>query len=122
LECRHTVVKIGNLKIENGIFKNDKQVNREPYSYFDGQNILFSEINGEITDARFVGDSIFSKLKLSAKERSGFELKNLTADLKMTPKEMAFSTLTLLPIKALSVIHSRWDLMISVTWMILFTR
>ena len=88
-----TIIKIGNLKIENGVFKTDRQNNRLQYSYFDGQNIFFSEINGEITDARFIGDSIFSKLKLSAKEKSGFELKKLTADLKLTPKEMAFSNL-----------------------------
>ncbi|MBK5270953.1 MAG: hypothetical protein JJE22_08070 [Bacteroidia bacterium] len=88
-----TVIKIGTLKIENGTFKNDKLTDRNPYSYFDGQHILFSEINGEISNARFIGDSIFSKLKLSAKERSGLELKNLTADLKLSPKEMAFSNL-----------------------------
>jgi TamB, inner membrane protein subunit of TAM complex len=89
----HTIVKIGNLKVENGIFKTDQQVNRTPYSWFDGQNIFISGINGEISDARFIGDSVFSKLKLSAKERSGLELKNLTADLKVTPKEMTFSNL-----------------------------
>ncbi|HKB44195.1 MAG TPA: hypothetical protein VKC90_07390, partial [Chitinophagaceae bacterium] len=90
-----TIIKIGNLNIKNGIFKTDQQVNRMPYPWFDGQNIFFSEINGEITDARFIGDSVFSKLKLSAKERSGLELKNLTADLKLTPKEMAFSNLNI---------------------------
>lgn len=88
-----TIVKIANLKIENGTFRNDKQVERAPFNYFDGQNILFSNINAELSDARFVGDSIFSKLKMSAKERSGFELKNLTADLKWTPREMEFSNL-----------------------------
>lgn len=89
----NTILKIGNLKIENGIFKNERKTDREPYSHFDGQNILFTNINGEISNAKFIGDSIFSKLQLSAKERSGFELKNLSADLKFTPKEMAFSNL-----------------------------
>ena len=35
------------------------------------------------------------KLKLTAKERSGLELKNLTADVKMTPQGMAFSNMEL---------------------------
>jgi len=88
-------LKIGNLKIVNGTFKTDRQNNRQPYPYFDGQNILFTDINGEISNASFIGDTIYSKLKLSAKERSGLELKNLTADIKLMPKGMAFSNLDL---------------------------
>ncbi len=87
--------KIGDLKIINGTFKSDKQLTRAPFPYFDGQNILFTEINGELSNSSFIGDTVFSKLKLTAKERSGLELKNLAADLKMTPQGMAFSNMDL---------------------------
>lgn len=90
-----TVFKIGDLKIINGTFSTHKQMNREPFSYFDGKHILFTAINAELSGASFVGDTIFSKLKLSAKERSGLEVKNLSADMKMTPQGMAFQNLDL---------------------------
>ena len=90
-----TIFKIANLKIINGTFKTDKQNNRQPLAGFDGQHILFTEINGELSNAGFIGDTVFSKLKLTAKERSGLELKNLSADVKMTPQGMAFSNMDL---------------------------
>ena len=91
----HMSIKIGNLKIENGNFKSDKQTEREPYPYFDGQHIFFTDINGEISNASFLGDTIFSKLSLTAKERSGLEIKKLTANLKLMPKGMSFENLDL---------------------------
>ena len=90
-----TTFKIGELKIVNGSFKSDNGNDRAPYQYFDGEHIAFTEINGDINKASFVGDTIYSKLKLSAKERSGFQLKNLSADLKLTPQGMAFSNMEL---------------------------
>jgi len=91
----NTIVRIGNLKISNGIFKADKQ-GREPLAYFDGKHILFSGINGEWAQASFTGDTILAKVKLAAKERSGFEVKNMTADVKMTPQGMAFSNMEII--------------------------
>ena len=90
-----TIFKIADLKIINGTFKTDKQSSRQPLPYFDGQNILFTEINGELSNAGFAGDTVYSKLKLTAKERSGLELKNMTADMKMTPQGMSFSNMDL---------------------------
>jgi hypothetical protein len=91
----NTVFKIGYLKIENGTFSTDKLTNRPAFSYFDGKHILFTEINTELSNAKFSGDTIFSKLTLSARERSGLEVKHLNADLKMTPQGMAFYNLDL---------------------------
>ena len=90
-----TLFKIGDLKIINGTFKTDNQSSRQPFAHFDGQNILFTEINGEFSNSSFIGDTVFSKLKLRAKERSGLELKNLAADVKMTPQGMSFSNMDL---------------------------
>ncbi len=91
----NTVFKIGDLKIINGTFRTDKETDRAPYAYFDGQHILFTEINGEFKSSNFIGDTIFSKLKLTAKERSGLELKNLTADVTLTPQGMVFDKMEL---------------------------
>ncbi len=90
-----TTVKIGDLTIINGTFKDDKQTDRPAFSYFDGKHVLFTEINGKLSNAVFSGDTVFSKLQLTAKERSGVEIKKLAADLKMTPQEMAFNNLEL---------------------------
>lgn len=92
------VFKVGDLKIVNGTFSTDNQVTLVPgevyrprEGYFDGQHLLITEINGDWSQASFEGDTVFSKMKLAAKERSGFELKSMVADLKMTPQGMAFS-------------------------------
>ena len=91
----NTVFKIGNLKIVNGTFKTDKQTGRQPLAWFDGKHILFTEINADLSNSSFTGDTVFSKLKLTAKERSGLEVKNMSADVKMTPQGMAFSNMNL---------------------------
>ena len=90
-----TIFKIANLKIINGTFKTDQQTDHIQNTGFDGQHVFFTEINGDLSNASFTGDTVFSKIKLTAKERSGLELKNLTADLKITPQAMAFSNMEL---------------------------
>ncbi len=90
-----TVFKIGDLKIINGTFSTDKEMSRQPFTYFDGKHILFTAINAELSGSSFIGDTIFSNLKLTAKERSGLEVKNLSANVKMTPQGMAFYNMDL---------------------------
>lgn len=90
-----TVVKVGNLKIINGTFKADKATDHPLFTHFDGKHILFTNINADFLSAAFVGDTVYSKLTLNAKERSGLEVKELTADIKMTPQGMAFSNMNL---------------------------
>lgn len=89
-----TILKVGSLKIINGTFKTDKG-NTPALAHFDGQHILFTEINGDFNNSSFIGDTVFAKLKLSAKERSGFEVKNLSADVRMTPQGMFFNNMDL---------------------------
>jgi len=91
-----TVVKVGNLKIVNGTFKADKATDRPVFAHFDGKHILFTDINADFQSAAFVGDTVYSNLTLTAKERSGLEVKELTAAVKMTPQGMAFSNMNLM--------------------------
>ncbi len=88
-------LRISNLKIVNGSFKNDKETSRAPLAHFDGQHLHFTNINADMTNAGFIGDTIYSRLKLTAKERSGLELKELTADVKFKPDGMEFTNLDL---------------------------
>jgi hypothetical protein len=90
-----TVFKIGDLKIINGSFSSDRKTDREAYANFDGQHIRFTEINANLNNSSFTGDTVFARLQLSAKERSGLKVKNLSADMKMTPQGMAFNNLDL---------------------------
>lgn len=88
-------LKIANLEINNGTFINDKETERGVYRYFDGAHMVITKLNGKIKDLAFIGDTILGKLDLSAKERSGFELKKLKADFKFTTSEMEFANLDL---------------------------
>ena len=87
------VVQLDKLEIKNGLFRTDKQSDHPVLASFDGDHVEFNTINGTFTNLRWDKDTITSHVDLKTKERSGFLVKNLTADMKMTPQEMAFSNL-----------------------------
>ncbi|MGK2862584.1 MAG: translocation/assembly module TamB domain-containing protein [Chitinophagaceae bacterium] len=87
------IVVIDKLDIKNGTFRNDAYTFTPSTTSFDGQHIHFKKINGSFTDVLWKRDTVTTHLQLATKERSGFEVKNLEADVKLTPKEMAFSNL-----------------------------
>lgn len=87
------VMHLDKLKIDNGIFKNDKQSPKPLLTGFDGRHIEFAGINGEFNNVQWINDSITAQLELSTKERSGLEVKKFLADARFTPKEMAFDKL-----------------------------
>lgn len=89
------VMHIAKLNITNGTFKDDKLDSLPVLSYFDGRHIDFNHINGEFTDIHWDQDTIRTNLKLKAKERSGFEVKNMLAEVKVTPREMVFDHLNI---------------------------
>lgn len=87
------IVEVDKLNIINGTFKTDRKTDRAPYPYFDGQHVEFGQINSSFTNLRWEKDTITANLDLKTKERSGFEVKQMVAQLKMTPQEMAFDKL-----------------------------
>lgn len=91
-----TIFKIGDFKIINGRFSTDRKTERPPLAYFDGLHILFTDINANLNNSTVTGDTVFARLQLSARERSGLQVKKLSADMKMTPQGMAFNNLDLL--------------------------
>lgn len=89
------VVQAGKLEITNGTFKTDRYSTTPALATFDGNHIAFTQINTNFTDLRWQQDTITARLALQTKERSGFEVKDMKANLKLTPQEMTFSDLLL---------------------------
>ena len=73
----------GKMWVENGF--------NQPSPYFDGEHIRMKEINANIRRASFVEDTIRASVSLSVKERSGFEIKKLSTQFRMTPEIMEFN-------------------------------
>ncbi len=63
---------------------------------FAPNHIRFQQINLQLTNTTLVKDSILGDLTFSTRERSGFEVKKLSARFKMSPVEMEFSHMDLL--------------------------
>jgi hypothetical protein len=81
------------VNISKGIFRSDNPTNREPYATFDGAHILFGDISGSFTNCRLVNDTLTAIVSLKTKERCGFEVDRLAAEMKMHPEAMVFSRL-----------------------------
>ncbi len=86
-------MKADNVSIVNGAFKDEKKSDRAAYYYFDAQHIQFTKINAAFKNVAWLKDTISGLANLSAKERSGFEIKSLKANMKWQPRGMEFSNL-----------------------------
>jgi len=86
------------LAIRNGLFGVENPEDSTPVEegYFAPHHIRFANINLTLSNTSLVKDSIIGDLTLSTKERSGFEVKKLTARFKMSPVEMEFSQMDLI--------------------------
>jgi hypothetical protein len=67
----------------------------KPSDIFDGEHIRLSKLNGSISNFHFIKDTIKASIVLSAKDRSGFELKKLKTQFRFTPQIMELSALDL---------------------------
>ncbi len=88
-------LKIAKLELNNGTFVNDQKTERATYNHFDGAHMIISKINGTIANFSYIKDTIRGKFDISAKERSGFELKKLKADFTFNKEQMEFANLDL---------------------------
>lgn len=66
-----------------------------PVPYFDEEHIRIQDLNATINNANFVADTIKANVQLSLKERSGFVIKKLATQFRMTPQIMEFAALSL---------------------------
>jgi hypothetical protein len=67
----------------------------QPVSHFDSEHIRMQNLNASIDNANFIADTIKATVKLSLQERSGFVIKKLATQFRMTPQIMEFAALTL---------------------------
>lgn len=81
--------------LTNGAFKDFKADGLQPSKYFDGTHILFYAVNGNFKNVVLRQDTVTAQLALSTKERSGFEVKKLTASIKFFPEAMEFHKMDL---------------------------
>jgi hypothetical protein len=88
-------LSVTRVTIKNGNFRSDLKVDREFYTYFDPAHISFAKINGKFDDIRWNKDTITAKVNLTTKERSGFDVRKLQANMKMHPQAMEFYNLDL---------------------------
>ncbi len=89
------VLNVDKLQIRNGSFQ-DRRQSSTPYNTgFDGRNVQFAKIDADFDHIRWFRDTVTTSLQLSTVERSGFQVKSMKADLKLTPNEMAFDKLDL---------------------------
>lgn len=87
------IVRSDRLTIKNGIFKNDNHSAPPLAEGFDGRHIEFKQINADMRRVSWNADTITANITLSTIEKSGFEVKKLASDVKVTPREMSFSDL-----------------------------
>ncbi|MBP6431209.1 MAG: translocation/assembly module TamB domain-containing protein [Ferruginibacter sp.] len=95
------VINVKEITLKDGTFKNDKETERLAYTdKFDGQHLLFTNINGSLKNVQFLHDTVSTNLSLTTKERSGFEIKKIDAFYKLTPDMMEFNQLDLVTNKS----------------------
>ena len=83
------------INLTNGAFISEHQDTLPVNTYFDGEHINISKLNGTINNFSFLQDTIKADVNLSAHERSGFELKKLKANVRLTPQLFEFKNLDL---------------------------
>lgn len=89
-------VTIGKFDIKNSAFKYDATERPAPVGVFDPLHIDVRKINILATNLQVVGDTLFGKLQhFNAKERSGFYVKNASADVSVSPRESICKNLVL---------------------------
>jgi hypothetical protein len=91
-------ITVKTLRLEDCRFQNEGYTPQRPvFTYFDPQHIDWNHINGDIRQVHFFRDTLSAHIvSLATKERSGFEVKHLTARAKFTPRIMEFKSLDIL--------------------------
>ncbi|MGI9137941.1 MAG: translocation/assembly module TamB domain-containing protein, partial [Sediminibacterium sp.] len=87
IEATELQVIQGKFNIESGF--------ESPVPYFDGAHIKIHDLNAKMYNVQLQEDTIRAKVNLSLKERSGFEIKKLNTQFKLTPSIMEFADLSL---------------------------
>ncbi len=93
------LVKVDSIKIHNGMFSVDAD-NDKPSPNFDGSHIKITQINASFHQVSFNKDTLKANAVLACKERSGFEIRKLKSQLRITPEIIEFAKLDLITNKS----------------------
>ena len=88
-------VQLEKLKIEEGVFGSGNLSSSQKKSGFDAKHLLFSAINGTVSQLQINKDTIFATINLKAKEKSGLEIKSFFADAMMNSNTLQLKDLLL---------------------------
>ena len=88
-------VVVDELRLKNGRFNTRKEGEPPTDNFFDGSNINFYAITGNLKNIHLIKDSITATVSLQAKERSGLEVKQLNTEIRFHPEAMEFARLDL---------------------------
>lgn len=88
------IIAVKEMMVSNGSLQVERETKRAPYTdQFDGDHFIFANISGTLKNLLFEKDTLRSHINLGTKEKCGFEINKLDADLKFTPNEMEFANL-----------------------------
>ncbi|MET0634708.1 MAG: translocation/assembly module TamB domain-containing protein [Chitinophagaceae bacterium] len=87
------VVNVDRLDITNGSFRSARKSASPLMTGFDGKNVYFTDINATLSGIRWEKDTVTAGLVLKTKERSGFEVKGMKSNVRITPADMTFADL-----------------------------
>ena len=90
------LVQTNSIRLNGGMFQMDVDTIGTTLPYFDGEHFQFQNITGQIKQVKFAGEKITAALNLSTKERSGFNVTKLNADMQLDPSSMSFSDLSIM--------------------------
>ena len=88
-------ITFGDVKINNGRFRNDRNNYTPTTTAFDGAHVDFRKINGSFRNIGWAEDTVTGYINLTAEERSGLQVKSLKAKSTFHPKAMIFDELYL---------------------------
>jgi hypothetical protein len=88
-------IMFGNLAVNNGRFRLDKETHVATVLYFDGDHIDFSKIDARFRNIGWTKDTLTGFINLSARERSGLIVRSLKAKTTIHPQAMIFDELHL---------------------------
>ncbi len=86
-------VHVANINLKNCFLGTGFRDEIPRAGFFDGRKIEISKITGTVKNLDFNKDTITAHVDVSAVERSGFRVRKLRTDYKLTPQKMVFSKL-----------------------------
>lgn len=86
-------INLDRFSIKDGTLSFERESKRKKYDHFDPAHILFTDITGTIKNLNVIRDTLSGQVDLKTKERSGFVVNRLKANMAFHPKAMIFTNL-----------------------------